>query len=228
MDWIKLCNSVIVIFQDKIKESREILEKIYPINEVEDEMKALLTSIEAEKAEEGAIGNSLSEKLRNAWSNTVFRRGLYAGITVQIAQQFVGINTVMYYSPTIVQFAGFASNNTALALSLITAGLNAIGSIVSMGFVDMFGRRRLMIVSMFGIITCLITLSILFHQASLHAPMISNVETQHFGQNSTCSYYSVSKGEAWNCMSCLKASKDCAFCSNADNKVGDSFYILLT
>ncbi|KAL0306019.1 UNVERIFIED_CONTAM: Inositol transporter 4 [Sesamum radiatum] len=98
---------------------------------------------------------TVSFKTEGMWGNDVVRRGLYAGITVQVAQQFVGINTVMYYSPTIVQLAGFASNSTALALSLITSGLNAVGSIVSMAFVDRVGRRRLMIISMFGIIICL-------------------------------------------------------------------------
>ena len=97
------------------------------------------------------------------------RRGLYAGITVQVAQQFVGINTVMYYSPTIVQFAGFASNSTALALSLITSGLNVVGTIISVLFVDRYGRRRLMIISMFGIIACLVVLSIVFFEASSYA-----------------------------------------------------------
>ncbi|KAL2518577.1 Inositol transporter 4 [Abeliophyllum distichum] len=155
---------------DKIKEARAILEKIYPSNEVEEEIKALQSSIEAEKAEEGSIGDGFFSKLKSAWGNVVVRRGLYAGITVQVAQQFVGINTVMYYSPTIVQLAGFASNKTALALSLITSGLNAVGSIVSMFFVDRFGRRRLMIISMFGIIICLVALSVMFHETSIHAP----------------------------------------------------------
>ncbi|KAK6149665.1 hypothetical protein DH2020_017190 [Rehmannia glutinosa] len=118
--------------QDKVKEARAILEKIYPANEVEEEMKALQSSIEAEKADDKSLGNDLYSKLKNIWGNDVVRRGLYAGVTVQVAQQFVGINTVMYYSPTIVQLAGFASNKTALALSLITSGLNAVGSIVSM------------------------------------------------------------------------------------------------
>ncbi|KAH0969942.1 hypothetical protein GBA52_022098 [Prunus armeniaca] len=73
---------------------------------VDDELKALHESVEFEKAEEGTAGNGVFGKLKGALSNTVVRRGLYAGITVQVAQQFVGINTVMYYSPTIVQFAG--------------------------------------------------------------------------------------------------------------------------
>ncbi|GFZ21652.1 inositol transporter 4 [Actinidia rufa] len=159
-----------------------------------------------------------SEKIKEAWGNDVVRRGLYAGIAVQVAQQFVGINTVMYYSPTIVQFAGFASNKTALALSLVTSGLNAIGSIVSMCFVDRYGRRRLMIISMFGIITCLIVLSGVFFQASANAPGINSTDSTHFGRNSTCaSYVSAKDASSWNCMTCLQAASECGFCSNGPN-----------
>ncbi|XP_031389848.1 inositol transporter 4 isoform X2 [Punica granatum] len=199
--------------KDRKEEARAILEKIYPPHEVEEEMRALEESVEAEKADESAVGESMVAKVKGAFSNPMVRRALYAGIAVQVAQQFVGINTVMYYSPTIVQFAGFASNKTALALSLITSGLNAIGSIVSMCFVDRFGRRRLMIISMFGIITCLVVLSGVFWQASEHAPKISNVESLHFGGNSTCSAYATAvDASSWNCMSCLEAK--CSFCAN--------------
>lgn len=195
--------------------------KIYPANEVENEMEALRTSIEAEKAEEGVIGEGFIAKMKGAFRNPVVRRGLYAGITVQVAQQFVGINTVMYYSPTIVQFAGFASNQTALALSLITSGLNCVGTVISMCFVDRYGRRRLMIVSMFGIIICLVALSAVFFHAASHSPAISSFESTHFGSNSTCpAYISAQNPSSWDCMKCLKA--ECAFCANQASEVSCS------
>lgn len=201
------------------------MEKIYPPEDVEEELKALKSSVEAEIALEGSIGDGIITKLRGAWGNVIVRRGLYAGITVQVAQQFVGINTVMYYSPSIVQFAGFASNSTALALSLITSGLNVVGTIVSMLFVDRFGRRRLMIISMFGIIACLVVLSVMFYEASAHAPLISRAESYNFGVNSTCpSYINASNPSSWNCMSCLKAySRGCAFCASGSGKVSCSY-----
>ncbi|KAI6695911.1 hypothetical protein NL676_023621 [Syzygium grande] len=46
-------------------------------------------------------------------------------------QQFPGISTIMYYSPTIVQMAGFSSNQLALHLSLVVAAMNAAGTIKS-------------------------------------------------------------------------------------------------
>ena len=187
-------------------------------------------SVEIEKQEEGLTGSSLGQKLKGAFGNAAVRRALYAGIAVQVAQQFVGINTVMYYSPTIVQFAGIASNSTALALSLVTSGLNAIGSIVSMVFIDRFGRRKLMLVSMIGIIVCLVVLSATFNQAAHHAPAISNKDTLSFGANSTCHAYTNDPNfSSWNCMQCLQA--DSAFCASSESEVSSNnflFHILIS
>ncbi|KAG4148735.1 hypothetical protein ERO13_D05G302450v2 [Gossypium hirsutum] len=186
--------------KNKEEEARSILEKIFPANEVDDEMNALKLSVEAEKADEHAIGDNLIQKLKGALSNVVVRRGLYAGITVQVAHQF----------------AGFASNETALALSLITSGLNAVGSIVSMVFVDRYGRRRLMLVSMVGIILYLVSLSIIFLEAASHAPKVNQLDTNSIPNTTCCSYISTPKPSSGNCMSCLKAG--CGFCSNTANE----------
>ncbi|KAJ8770525.1 hypothetical protein K2173_018016 [Erythroxylum novogranatense] len=204
--------------QGRTEEARSVLERIYPAEQVEVEMTALASSVEAEKADEAALGDDIISKLKNAFGNTVVRRGLYAGVTVQVAQQFVGINTVMYYAPTIVQFAGFASKSVALALSLITSGLNALGTIISMFFVDRYGRRKLMLISMVGIIIFLVSLSTVFMEASIHAPKVSAIETSHFGGNGTCAkYLSTPDVSKWNCMSCLKAQ--CAFCADGQNQL---------
>lgn len=188
-------------------------------------MEALKTSIEHEMAERKAVGegNALF-RAKKAWENIVVRRGLIAGITVLVTQQFVGINTIMYYSPTIVQLAGFASNSTALALSLVTSGLNAVGSIVSMMFVDRYGRRRLMLISMVAIISCLLVLAGIFYESAKAAPRISHLDSIHLGANSTCPVYaSASSPISWSCTTCLKASKACAFCANGANEVCSNY-----
>jgi len=204
--------------QNKEEEAKHILSKIYRPSEVEEEMRAMQESVKTEREEEGLIGHSLAQKLKSALANDVVRRALYAGITVQVAQQFVGINTVMYYSPTIVQFAGIASNSTALALSLVTSGLNTVGSILSMVFIDRCGRRKLMLTSMIGIILCLVTLSAIFNLAAHHAPAISKQDTVSFGANFTCQPYTKAPNfSSWNCMHCLQV--DCAFCASSESDV---------
>ncbi|MBA0595286.1 hypothetical protein Gorai_012161 [Gossypium raimondii] len=97
--------------QNKVEEAKSILEKLYPADEVLEEINALRISVEAEKADEHAIGDSLMQKLKGEIGNVVVRKGLYAGVKVQ--------------------FAGFASNKTAMALSLVTSGLNALGSVAA-------------------------------------------------------------------------------------------------
>ncbi|MCL7028745.1 hypothetical protein MKW94_012688, partial [Papaver nudicaule] len=83
--------------------------------------------------------------------------------------------------PTIVQLAGIASNQTALILSLVTAGLNALGSIVSICFIDRTGRKKLLVIS-FNV------LSAVFHETTSHSPAVSRQETAHFS-NYTCPSY---------------------------------------
>ena len=200
--------------QGREEEAKAILRKIYPPSEVEGEIQALKESVDMEiKETESSEKVSLIKLLRTP----AVRRGLYAGMGLLIFQQFVGINTVMYYSPTIVQLAGFASNRTALLLSLITSGLNAFGSILSIYFIDKTGRKKLALISLFGVVFSLAMLTVSFRESEIHAPMVSAIGTSEF--NNTCPDYkaAANPGE-WSCMTCLKASPSCGFCA-ADDKV---------
>ncbi|MCI10348.1 inositol transporter 1-like, partial [Trifolium medium] len=85
-------------------------------------------------------------------------------MVVQAFQQFVGINTVMYYSPTIVQMAGFHANRLALILSLIVAGMNAVGTILGIYLIDNTGRKKLALCSLGGVIVSLIILWLAFYK----------------------------------------------------------------
>ncbi|PKA62000.1 putative inositol transporter 2 [Apostasia shenzhenica] len=200
----------------KEAEARAILERIYPANEVENEIRELKESVEAEIKEEGSSERINLTKLVK--TKTV-RRGLVAGVGLQIFQQFVGINTVMYYSPTIVQLAGFASNQIALALSLVTSGLNAMGSIVSIYFIDRTGRKKLLVISLCGVVLSLGVLSAVFHETSTHSPRASKVETSHF-TNSSCPAFQSAAFADWDCMKCLKSSSpSCGFCASSANKL---------
>ncbi|KAH9704553.1 Inositol transporter 1 [Citrus sinensis] len=85
---------------------------------------------------------------------------------MQAFQQFTGINTVMYYNPTIVQMASFQSNQLALLLSLAVAGTNAVGTIIGIYLIDHFGRKKLALSSLTGVIISLVLLSWAFISGS--------------------------------------------------------------
>ncbi|KAJ8538474.1 hypothetical protein K7X08_027695 [Anisodus acutangulus] len=199
------------------EEAKVILRKIYSPEQVEVEIQALKESVDKEIEENKASENINLFKL--CQKKTV-RRGLIAGVGLQIFQQFVGINTVMYYSPTIIQLAGIALNRTALLLSLVTAGLNAFGSIVSIYFIDRTGRKKLLVISLCGVVISLGFLSAVFHEATSTSAAVSMVETSHFAANFTCpAYHDAGSASSWDCTKCLKASPDCGFCTSPQNKL---------
>lgn len=66
----------------------------------------------------------------------------------------------MYYSPTIIEMAGFGSNQQALLLSLIVAGMNAAGTVLGIYLIDHVGRRKLAISCLTGVIASLVVLSV--------------------------------------------------------------------
>ncbi|AES74445.1 MFS transporter [Medicago truncatula] len=191
---------------------KAILRKIYPAEEVDAEIQALQESVAMELKE---AESSEKISMMTLLKTTSVRRGLYAGMGLQIFQQFVGINIVMYFSPTIVQLAGFASNQTAMLLSLITAGLNTFGSLISIYFIDKTGRKKLALISLFGVVLSLVLLTVTFRQTETHSPMISEIETYRF--NNTCPAFTPSRG-GWDCTTCLKASPKCGFCASDSNK----------
>ncbi|XP_030460959.1 inositol transporter 1-like [Syzygium oleosum] len=80
-------------------------------------------------------------------------------LLMQAFQQFPGINTIMYYSTTIVQMAGFSSNQLALLLSLIVAAMNAAGTIVGIYLIDHVGPKKLALASLSGVLASLAMLS---------------------------------------------------------------------
>ena len=58
--------------------------------------------------------------------------------------------------------AGFSSNRLALLLSLIVALMNAIGTVLGIYLIDNYGRRKLALSSLSGVIVSLILLSVAF------------------------------------------------------------------
>jgi len=95
---------------------------------------------------------------------------LIIGIGLAIAQQVTGINTVIYYAPTIIQSAGIPSASGAI---LATAGIgvvNVLMTIVAMWLIDRVGRRPLLLTGIAGMILSLGVLGFAFRT---HEPSTS-------------------------------------------------------
>jgi MFS transporter, SP family, galactose:H+ symporter len=103
--------------------------------------------------------------LSHAWSELLtpaLRNSMIVGIGLAVFQQITGINTVIYFAPTIFQTAGLSSASAAI---LATAGVglvNVLMTVVSMRLVDGLGRRPLLLWSLGGMAASLCLLAFAF------------------------------------------------------------------
>ncbi|XP_062226028.1 inositol transporter 1-like isoform X3 [Phragmites australis] len=142
--------------EDEKAKAIAVLEKIYDSDRLEEEVE-LLASSSMHEFQSDNTGSYL-----DIFKSKELRLAFFAGAGLQAFQQFTGINTVMYYSPTIVQMAGFTNNKLALLLSLIIATMNAAGTIVGIYLIDRCGRRRLALTSLSGVVISLVILAMAF------------------------------------------------------------------
>jgi SP family arabinose:H+ symporter-like MFS transporter len=107
---------------------------------------------EAAEREEGSVRELLKPGLRIA---------LIAGLGVAIFSQLTGVNTVVYYGPTILEKAGLKIGG-ALQYQVALGFINLIFTLVSIWKVDTWGRRPLLIRGMAGVTLTLSIIALLF------------------------------------------------------------------
>ncbi|MET0304729.1 MAG: sugar porter family MFS transporter [Solirubrobacterales bacterium] len=110
------------------------------------------------------IKESLDEK-PGAWSELlqpVVKAALVVGVGLAILQQVTGINTVIYYAPTIVEFTGVDSSAGAILAAVGVGVINVAMTLVAMRLLDRAGRRTLLMVGVSGMTISLFTLGLAF------------------------------------------------------------------
>lgn len=126
----------------------------------EDEARAVLQRIRESSdvsAELAEIKEDLSLQ-EGGWRellNVSLRRPLIIGIGLAIFQQFTGINTVIYYAPTIFQLAGLHSASAAILATVGVGVVNVLLTIVALRILDRAGRRPLLLWGLVGMVISL-------------------------------------------------------------------------
>ena len=115
------------------------------------------------RAELAAIRASLHEAgnwkiLLTQW----LRPAIIIGIGLGFFQQFTGINTVIYYAPTIFKMAGFSSNVNAIFATMGIGAVNVVATIIALPLIDRVGRKPLLYWGMSIMALCLFSLGLSF------------------------------------------------------------------
>jgi MFS transporter, SP family, galactose:H+ symporter len=139
-----------------------------------DEAGEVIEHIKGEQLEQelADIRRSLGEQRQQADIRELFtprlRVAFIVGVGLAVFQQFVGINTVIYYAPTIFEQAGFASASIAILATSVVGVMNVIATLAAIFLVDRLGRRLLLLSGSSIMVVALVMLGMIFAYNSGH------------------------------------------------------------
>ena len=135
-----------LISKNREEEAKDIFKKIEPQGDVEAHIKEIKETLTPKKKE----------------SKTSFKRWMFMPVFVGVGIMFVqictGINTIIYYTPTIFQIAGFDSQIGALYATIGIGFVNFAMTLVAIATIDRLGRKPLLYIGLWGMLISLITL----------------------------------------------------------------------
>lgn len=120
-------------------EARRVLRRTRSDEEVDRELNEI-RHVEEEEEEQAGYRELLAPWVRPM---------LVVGIGLAVFQQFVGINTVIYYAPTIIKSTGL--QDVASVLATVGIGVvNVLMTVVAILVIDRIGRKPLLLIGLVG------------------------------------------------------------------------------
>jgi sugar porter (SP) family MFS transporter len=135
----------------RVDEAQKVLQKVRGTPSVQAELQETADSITAEQ------GGGLA-----ALEAPALHMPVLIGVGLAILQQVTGINTVIYYAPTIFQAAGFSGASASIAATAGVGAVNLVVTIIAAFLVDRAGRRPLLLISLTGMVLGLVVLGVAF------------------------------------------------------------------
>lgn len=153
-----------LVMRGKLDAARTVLHRVRDPEDpaTEAELQAIAAAVEADRARP-------RQSLGRALTSPLARTILAVGIGLGIFQQVTGINTIIYYAPTILREAGFGTETAALTTAGIGT-LNFVATVVALMVVDRVGRRVILLGGMTGMALCMAVLSVAFAVADFDGP----------------------------------------------------------
>ena len=135
-------------------EARAVLERVHRREQdVDNEMDDIRRVV----AEKGSLRDIIGAQVRPM---------LIVGLALAIFQQIIGINTVIYYAPTILRFTG-SSVSSAITQTVFIGVTNVVFTTVAVLLLDRFGRRVFLLVGTVGLIVSLLALAVFFASSAV-------------------------------------------------------------
>jgi MFS transporter, SP family, galactose:H+ symporter len=139
-----------LIMQKRNQDAHKTLSRISPQSNPDKDIQEISHSLQQQKS-------GWRELLR-----PMVKPALIVGVGLALFQQITGINTVIYYAPTIFQFAGISSASNAILATAAVGVVNIILTAVAMTLLDKVGRRPLLLIGLAGMVVSILVLGVAF------------------------------------------------------------------
>ncbi|KAF2113153.1 general substrate transporter [Lophiotrema nucula] len=149
-----------LVAHGRVDEADKVLLRLYPTS-TEPQRRAKISSIELSihEATQTMVDNSIWKTLKMIFTTPATGRAVFTACFVMAISQLSGFNTLMYYSATLFKIVGF---NNATGVAITVSATNFVFSLVNLSIVDMFGRRKILLVTIFGMVVCLVVAAVSF------------------------------------------------------------------
>ncbi|KAH7132465.1 general substrate transporter [Dendryphion nanum] len=149
-----------LVSHGKSEEAEQVLLRIYPTS-THEQRQAKIASIELSihEATQTMVDDSIVKTLGRIFTTPATGRAVLTACIIMAISQLSGFNTLMYYSATLFKIVGF---NNATAVAITVSATNFIFSIVNLVIVDKFGRRRILLFTVAGMVVCLVIAAVSF------------------------------------------------------------------
>ncbi|NDV58266.1 sugar porter family MFS transporter [Bacteroides sp. 519] len=140
-----------LILQGKDDKAVSILKRIYQ------------SSVEA-MAQLAATQQSVHTEVKSEWSLLLkpgIRKAVLIGVCIAILGQFMGVNAVLYYGPSIFENAGLTGGDS-LFYQVLVGLVNVLTTVLALVIIDKVGRKKLVYYGVSGMIVTLILIGIYF------------------------------------------------------------------
>jgi len=128
-----------LVSRSKVEQARLVLQRVRTVSDVSPEISEIQQSLAEQK------GSGVIELFRPS-----LRMPLIVGVGLAIFQQITGINTVIYYAPTIFEFASFETAGSAILAGAGLGMLMLFMHVLAIYLMDRVGRRPLLLIGVAG------------------------------------------------------------------------------
>ncbi|EXU74215.1 sugar porter family MFS transporter [Erwinia mallotivora] len=131
----------------RLAEARSVLERTRRKEDVEWELMEITETLD----EQSALGKPRLREVMKPWLFKLF----LIGIGIAVIQQLTGVNTIMYYAPTVLTSTGM-SDNAALFATIANGVVSVLMTFVGIWMLGKIGRRTMVMIGQFGCTACLV------------------------------------------------------------------------